>query len=62
MIKMFSVMYGNSVFLVLWKWVIGVIWVGSLCQCCGLAWFWNRNDCGKFSKMRYCASVDSFII
>ena len=37
--------------LVFWQWLIKVIWVGSLCQCCGICWFRNGDDGGMFSKM-----------
>ena len=43
--------------LVFWQWVIEVIWVGSLCQCCGLYLVLEWDDCGTFPKMGYCASV-----
>ena len=59
---MFSIMYGNSVFLLFWQWVIEMIWVGSLRQYCVFIWFWNGDDCGTFPKMGYCVSVKGNVV
>ena len=54
-------MYDNSVFFSAWA-MSGRRNMGRLCQCCGLFWFWNGDDCGTFPKMGYCVRIEGSVV
>ena len=48
--------------LVFYQRVIKVIWVSSLCQCCGLCLVLEWDDCGMFPKIGYFVSVEGNVV
>ena len=54
-------MYGNSIVLVIWQWIIKY---GSV-VCANVlvfVWFWNEDNCDRFPNIEICISVEGNIL